>query len=510
MLNKIRSVRHGLPFEMQLVNRFSSDLYRVDSINLIIGDNGSGKTSTIKGIIEDFLSRSTSDKFLVEGDTRNLGIIYYSGSPYHAEISSESRLHVHFRDASRALVRAGDFIQQAKDFLDAAKALGLERNLESIKRFDITEAVAECTRHAMDMISRRSIMKRSQQDVQAESFLLDHAELYEIHRRIRHVKDKFLRLERKKQRAEISSGEIRDIDSQLAMIAEERMYFDSKFIELSLERFGPQNRDQILLWLTYMTIENPRFSQVISRTLLGSRDHGSQHNHFPEQFRTRLQSINEFWKEIEHHGAGSVEFSRHKLTIFVQLQSLAAGTIDSKLIDFAHEIGLLGIEFGRSSSGEAAIFHQLISLSRTVRQLSEKGAQRFLIFIDEGDMLLHLDWQRRYLDLLDQRLGELKSLPSIVSIQIVVATHSPMLTSDVLHEAITRMGDSDRIPAFGAPIQVIINSAFKTKAVGAIAERVITGLRNKHLLTDHDLELVQQIDDEFSRAYVTGIFQRDY
>jgi hypothetical protein len=215
-----------------------------------------------------------------------------------------------------------------------------------------------------------------------------------------------------------------------------------------------------------------------------------------------LSAVSRFVKMLEKSGSGSVEFSRDQATIITDIKRLLDSDENEELFDEAYEYGLFKIGFDTLGSGEAAILNQLTSLAGAIYEHEKNGRKNILLFIDEGDMLLHLKWQRKYLSLLDKRLGNLKEALDLESIQIIVATHSPLLASDVLRSSITRMKQTGKLPAFGAPIQSIINCSFGTPSIGQIAERVILRLQSSQQYSAHDLAVIEEIDDDFVRQYL--------
>ena len=143
--------------------------------------------------------------------------------------------------------------------------------------------------------------------------------------------------------------------------------------------------------------------------------------------------------------------------------------------------GMVTAGWHQVSSGQWALVTQFVKLedafSRLVRK---KGIRSVLVLIDEGDAFLHLEWQRQYISMLDDALARMKteSNGTIQCVQALIATHSPMLASDVPASYVNRL-NSHRIQppaaAFAAPYQALLNTAFGAKTIGAHATRTIIG-----------------------------------
>lgn len=300
--------------------------------------------------------------------------------------------------------------------------------------------------------------------------------------------------------------EIRDLDANLIYITEMKQSIDAEFQEEAYRKVIIENQRNLAKCVTFARIPSNSTVRRRAAVAIVEENFDNPQSGVPAAVREDLSTIIDLEDQLRATGCGSFTVDdKGILTISANILKMLHAKVVPELVERAYRLDLLEIGFGGKSSGEAAIFHQMTSLSHSVRQLAAKGCRSFLIFIDEGDMLLHLEWQRRYLGLLDERLGSLKSDSAldISSLQVIVATHSPLLATDALRASITRMpDDSSALPAFGAPLQKIVNEGFGTKSVGSIAERKIRELMNKDSLSDSDRLLLEQIDDDFVKSYI--------
>lgn len=63
-----------------------------------------------------------------------------------------------------------------------------------------------------------------------------------------------------------------------------------------------------------------------------------------------------------------------------------------------------------------------------------------IIFIDEGELYYHPEWQRRYIE---ELLELVNSIEGDSKIQIIISTNSPFMLSDVLQEDIVYLGERE-------------------------------------------------------------------
>ncbi|MNM98022.1 hypothetical protein D3C81_1105430 [compost metagenome] len=169
---------------------------------------------------------------------------------------------------------------------------------------------------------------------------------------------------------------------------------------------------------------------------------------------------------------------------------------------------LFDVGFQNMSSGQLAILAQLSLISDAVKSFSERNIKRVLLLIDEGDAFLHLEWQRKYIGHLNGMLARLKSEYGMISLQLILATHSPLLATDVPKEFICRMEakGSDVAPsAFAAPLHELLNQSFGAKTVGEFASRKINEVVSdfsKGKRSEEGDYIVSSIDNPIIKAEV--------
>ena len=84
------------------------------------------------------------------------------------------------------------------------------------------------------------------------------------------------------------------------------------------------------------------------------------------------------------------------------------------------------------SSGEFAILN-LLSIINQSNSIHNKDEDYLILFIDEGDLYLHPQWQKQFLFILIRALEELISFEKV---ELIITSHSPFVVSDIPNENI--------------------------------------------------------------------------
>lgn len=193
----------------------------------------------------------------------------------------------------------------------------------------------------------------------------------------------------------------------------------------------------------------------------------------------------------------------------------------------------------RLSSGEMAllnVYSRFFSIAKnisddkdqyslTIDQNSHQKVENALIFIDEADMLFHPEWQQKYINSL---LPFLRDIYSGTHLQVIIATHSPVILSDIPKQNVIYLNSvrndegkleysvddpSRHTETFGANIFRLFNDAFflKEGAIGEFAEEKLKELlkmidHSAKEKTDTIQKLIRLIGDPFLKAKVETYF----
>lgn len=182
---------------------------------------------------------------------------------------------------------------------------------------------------------------------------------------------------------------------------------------------------------------------------------------------------------------------------------------------FLNQEGLrsfFSLEYKNISSGEMALLSQIVLLSESITVLKERRhCSSLVVLIDEGDAFLHLQWQRSYIFTLNRILGKLKENLNLNSLQIIIASHSPLLATDVPSEFICRLDRTDKTKTlmqdktdqtktlgFAAPLYALLSDSFGTNTIGEFSATKVNELIEKikaGKLQDEDKVLISYIDN---------------
>lgn len=119
------------------------------------------------------------------------------------------------------------------------------------------------------------------------------------------------------------------------------------------------------------------------------------------------------------------------------------------------------------------LFLPFISINDFSSEEALKEGERALIFIDEGELYYHPEWQRRYLKTLIKMINESKKQSKV---QIVLTTNSPFIISDILSDDIVYLSKEHQEfdLTFGQNIHTLLkNNFFMTYTIGEYSREVI-------------------------------------
>jgi len=457
-----------------LAVRNKPNIFDIDSLSLIIGPNGAGKTEFLKATIEKFNPRSRTQlqdcrllfnerEYFSSKSLSEWGVIYYSPTPNGPMLAKYTR----FVDASKSRGRNFFELVDHEDILvDFNISVALTARIElDVKRIGVTLAEA--------LISNK-VLRGGSTDFdyeEAENFqrklkgLSDFAsdEAAYLHAEKRH-KSSIARL------ASILVEDLRrDAHTYLTALTVAQHLFKIKGFDI-----------QAICWAIVQISGLNAFNHNLSIRVPTRR-----------KIEDIISRVDNTFQRFPFE-----ETPDYPLTYSYTLDVDA----DRDWFERAEIRQIFNVAPPGMSSGQQAILRQIIGIHEAMEKLSKR--KKLLILLDEGDAFLHLQWQRQYIQKINQFLKKTKARFGYLNVQVIIASHSPLLTSDVPNEFICRLDERGlplpAAPSFAAPLQKILNLGFDSSTIGELATRRINETIDniqKGTLTEQDDYIIEAIED---------------
>lgn len=465
-----------------LLGPANSKLFAADTMTLLVGPNGSGKTRTMMGLASILARKRISGKnssgafWDSEQDADSTCAIFYTSVPYHIVPPSNKE---RFRFIKTSLTRTDKPLNsEHKEIIkDLQSAFGLEARkiftLPELDEYDFDRIMSQViqTRKGVKDPWIKPFREASQQlnrDVRLPDGKLDWPQMDRL---------RAIRLKLGSQFAK----ELREkIGSEFALKVRAFNFASSG------RAISPSAQKQLLELLGF-SFELPSSKQatVPKKTYEVSL----------EKLRATAKILQDLQltKKIYHINDEQNE----------ELKAINLGKLGS-------------LSLTQLSSGAATLIHQFASIDMACEELlREKKGTNLVLMIDEGDAFLHLEWQQRYIDYLDKTVARLKK--QFLTVQVLIATHSPVLMSDLPRECIYLLDAKnwidelmeDVVPtkpseSFGAPLDTVVRHVgqtgtmgrFSSRAIKSVVEEVIAGL-------PVSAERIEMIGDPIIRRQLT-------
>ncbi|MCV4340490.1 ATP-binding protein [Pseudomonas capsici] len=176
-----------------------------------------------------------------------------------------------------------------------------------------------------------------------------------------------------------------------------------------------------------------------------------------------------------------------------------------------HHETSIRIEWSNLSSGLQALVEQFSLIDEAIGKAVAQARFSILLLIDEGDAYLHLDWQRRYFSMLNKFLGGLKRKYGLQNLQLIMATHSPLLAADIPGKLVTSLDSKSSINSFAAPLEEVVAGAFGSNSLGEFAAEKINDIYKRSQAgkaTSEDYNVVDIIGDVAIKSALKRSFQK--
>ncbi len=454
---------------------FSNDLgfgrlFDVDSLNLVLGKNGSGKTHLLKSLAHAVASPDDDGNQVYFGRDgsapryadakRDICAIYYTGLPFKRKFRRWDSL-IDASPKNRESISADRILKLG----EVAKSLGVNAKLTAVfgySRYVFRSVLIPALKHVnqivdpklKDLHSKYLASQRKPYDDGDELEVFD--TLKEQH---------VLSMERLISRA--ISKAFPETDGLLYLTVLEHVGLNGKKAESINFAVSLMANAGVVVAKSW---SNPfsQLSELVSRTKLVL----SRYTHFDRYAplsRTNYFQIDDF------------EASRAFVDVDLPIR----------------------IEWSELPSGLRALVDQFVLIDEAIAKAVSRARFSVLLLIDEGDAYLHLDWQRRYISLLNRYLGVMKNTYKLESLQLVLATHSPLLAADVPSDFLTNLDSVVDVKSFAAPLDEVVAGSFESSSLGEFASEKINDIYRRAKssnLTNEDRKMIEAIGDVGIRA----------
>ena len=455
-MNKLIAVKTGTnKFEFENPESLKwHGFFDVDTVRLVLGNNGSGKTTLLCDMAAYISSPFSSDRRAVydnrEGSSEklsdeeleNIGVVYFSPIPYRRRLPFRKR----FVDASPRFEKVESF-DRVEQFYQVASDLALNSSLRAEVGYEF-ELFKSFLVPALVLMSKVDGFETGSPVVR---FLSEYSK---IERKRESVSSSYYESER------LSSFIEGSLDTSVLRL---ERYVLSKL---------PKNNDKLVLLaaLTLVAKKVPDQHRV-GRFFFNLYDLATDPSYEKDEelfelFVGAYRTTRDYIKSREEGG-----IRKHPRSYSFAIRSAKEAK------DIRTSKAAVDVRWTDQSSGVRALVDQFWLLRKAFATLARKKLKHMLVLIDEGDAYLHLEWQRRYISLLNKFLASVKSEFGMEIVQVVIATHSPVITGDFPACMVTNL-DNEVTPqsTFAAPLEDIVYSSFGASAIGEFAATKINEL----------------------------------
>ncbi|AWT10038.1 hypothetical protein DM292_07380 [Stutzerimonas frequens] len=444
MIKTILTLRKTLTLRSSAPN-----LFDIDSISLLIGKNGSGKTRTLLEIAQAFGTRrdpSLDEPCKIILDTERLatpeqlstwGVLYYTPAQNRPSLRSTKN----FLNASKRPVENLNNLDRYSNIL---QAFGLNVELTATLRAEYRK---------LARLLAEALLKNRQFRTPAARDNFNFTELDECKQKLDSVSE-FEASQSEYDQAEASFKECFQALTEIVLRQLHESAKDHKVFACVAVVTHLMERRQAGINLVISLLKRYLDMELLPQLKEDPR--------LPDLYR--LIQATEFLLRREPFkpkpGSG--------INVAIYTRTLATPEERSRL-EKNEAFKLCRLGYPHISSGQWAIMQQIIALYESLRELQARGLSKLLVLIDEGDAFLHLEWQRQYLYQLNVFLSQCKTELGINCLQLILASHSPLLATDVPRDFVVTFDSDKQQPSFGAPIQLILNRSFGARTMGEFA-----------------------------------------
>ncbi|WP_272656976.1 MULTISPECIES: AAA family ATPase [unclassified Providencia] len=489
--------------QIKLSDNDSLAIFDIDSISLLIGINGSGKTKALCDIINHFSYGKrkiyadncrlfdVGGKPITNEKLNSWGVVYFTSLPFRPTLPNNS-----------------SFINASPKLNSKINAYDLIKYKDIISDFGIIPKVVATRKTNYSKICRLILDK-----------IIDNIDYnekwkYRLHDLNDIIKIKSQLKDFSNDKVEMSVGESKKLRDDMDYFYDS---FSKNLIDELYSHVGNEKLFSVFSAIEWGIAKN-KLSQhsllnIIEETLDFKIETKRKYRNVPldSEIYEKISSLDRFMKY--KHSIPELMFNNSlNRTTYAKLEVELNPYGEQSELESWGLNNILDIEFSNMSSGQVALLLQIGAISDAIVKLNCRGIKKILLLIDEGDAYLHLEWQRKYISKLNKMFGEIKVNLELDYMQLILATHSPLLATDVPREFICRLGNgaNGASSGFASPLYILLNESFGTNSIGLFAAQTIDNLISKikkNTLTAEDEKLVEKIDNQLIKDEVERLIK---
>ncbi|MEQ4923446.1 AAA family ATPase [Proteus hauseri] len=503
---------------MRLQN--GADIFSIDSISLLIGINGSGKTNTLKNIINaingghnenniiNYKGCSIYNKNGVELSKNELnkwGTIYFTSLHYRSEINEKSS----------AFINASPKKRKSYEDYNSNKYHKI-LNIFNIKPKLVARIDLNYNKALQLIIDKMLTLHDEGDDAYLYNYDYSLKDIKHLYKDKKNISDLSVDIEENKfiyKNNSIIEKKIKAIRNSIAydlflniMNKNNEIHVFCVFCIIESIMQKSQLSNELLMSIFDKELGIPLTSRRIIKNSSNQYDYGQD-----------LQDLQDLLVFLNNQQECRLMLGKYDIMENINYNN----SIDIDIESIPHYdsfknssiYNFFNIILSDMSSGQLALLEQIISISEAIHKLNKKGINKIILLIDEGDAYLHLDWQRQYVYTLNKMLSEIKKSLHIECLQLILATHSPILATDIPKDFICRLGlnRNKNTSGFAAPLYQLLNDSFDTQTIGQFSSEkineLIENIKNKKI-TDTDKYLIEQIDNNLVKNEIKRLLSQ--
>ncbi|MGU7780517.1 AAA family ATPase [Burkholderia sp. PU8-34] len=459
----------------------------VDSLTVIYGENGEGKTTLLLDVCRTLNLYGREPRVGINGRERPLGVIWRDKSgvirldPGSHQAALRLSGPMTTSESVRPEGRFGTVFYTTSPFESARR-----RELNAGGTMDVTPSFGTNSFSGTSLCQAASSLPKDIPFIRRVRIQLEISESLDISEEIQKFSSTLLPEELSTAKSKRKSRVTTLIDrlKKLSMGLNARTSF-LLAIELYRARLdGPKAMEMLLLELVDYNAQ-PVESDAVSRFLVRQEARSSRRITTPHILKAleRLKKV-----VIDQEPKGLPDYAR-------ALHSVSSMVIAG--LQEAENLGLLRWNFLELSSGQVALLMLFASLSAALETLRKRSIRSVVLVIDEGEMFMHPAWQRKYLRDLMNFIAHYRKF--FGEIHLILATHSLIVAGDAPPNRLfdVKSGEMRNGFAYG-PKEVLTDlygvDEFSGNIAESLYEKIVTFLRTPNPTIDHRNKVQGLID----------------